>query len=389
MDVSLTKADLDVRERARSLAAKHLFPAEMEVEEANALPPALGKRLKQAVLDHRLNAINHEKDVGGQGMSFVQQSIVNEEVGASTGALWALAWQPPLCLRHASAAQREAFLIPACKGTIDTAYAISEPGAGSDAGGVKTTAQRRNDGWVLNGEKCFASGAEHSELVLVHAHVDGDPAKATIFLVDPRWPGFTIKRMPKFGHNAVHAHPEVEIRDLKVPHENVLGEVGQGFELTKDWFVEARLAIGARCVGMAVRATGLANRYAAERVQFGRAIRDFQGIEFMLAEMAADIMAGKSLLYRVAAAMDRGLERKTAHAQVAAVKLHCSEMAWRVVDKAVQIFGGKGYMRENPVERLYRDVRVERIWEGTSEIQKVVMAGQIKKRGMELYTGWT
>jgi alkylation response protein AidB-like acyl-CoA dehydrogenase len=168
----------------------------------------------------------------------------------------------------------------------------------------------------------------------------------------------------------------------------ILGRIGEGYDLTKDWFVDARLEIAAHCVGAAIRATEVANDYAAGRVQFGRPIRDFQAIEFMLADMAVEIMAAKSMLYRVGAEMDRGLDRKLVHAKASALKLYGSEMAGRVIDKAVQILGGRGYMRENPVERLYRDIRVDRIWEGTSEIQRAIIGGQIKKRGLGVYTGW-
>ncbi len=173
-----------------------------------------------------------------------------------------------------------------------------------------------------------------------------------------------------------------------VGDDKVLGEVGQGYDMTKDWFVEARLGIAARCVGAAIRAANEANEYAANRVQFGQSIRDFQAVEFMLADMAVEIMAAKSMLYRLSWDIDQTHDRKMNHARAAALKLHCSEMVGRVCDKAVQVMGGRGYMREQPVERLWRDTRVDRIWEGTSEIQRVIIGGQIKKRGMEIYTGW-
>ena len=161
-----------------------------------------------------------------------------------------------------------------------------------------------------------------------------------------------------------------------------------GLELTKDWFVEARLQIAANALGAAIRAFELANAWASERHQFGRAIRDFQAIEFMLADMAVEIMATKSLAYRVSWEIDKGVGRKLVHARASALKLQASEMAGRVLDKAVQIFGGRGYMRENPVERLNRDVRVDRIWEGTSEIQRAIIGGQLRKRGTDIFTGW-
>jgi alkylation response protein AidB-like acyl-CoA dehydrogenase len=336
-----------------------------------------------------LNAVNHAVEWGGQGMTVVQQMIVNEEVGKATGALWGRVWLPPMCLKDGTREQKEKILRPACAGEIFVAFCTSEPGAGSDAGGIRTSAVLRGNHWVVNGEKCFASFSEGADVALLTTIVDGDPKKPTLLIIDPKTEGYTIKRLPRFMQRSGHGHPEVEIRDMKVPADAVLGEVGQGFELTKDWFVEARLAIAARSIGMAIRATELAEAYAAKRVQFGRPIRDFQAIEFMIAEMAADIMAGKSMLYRVCAEVDGGLDRKLAHAKASATKLFCSEAGWRVVDTALQIFGGRGAMCENPIERLYRDVRLERIWEGTSEIQKVIIGGQIRKRGLDVYTGWS
>jgi len=222
----------------------------------------------------------------------------------------------------------------------------------------------------------------------VHAHVDGDPDKPTLFLVDKDRPGVRIKRIPKFMHTYVFEHPEFVFENVELGEDKVLGKIGDGFELTKDWFVEARLQIAANCLGAAIRAAEIANTYAAERVQFGRPIRDFQAIEFMLADMAVEIMATKSLVYRVGWEIDRGGDRKRIHARASAIKLQASEMAGRVIDKALQILGGRGYMRENPVERLYRDIRVDRIWEGTSEIQRAIIGGQIKKRGLGPYVDW-
>ncbi len=389
MDMTLTAADLDVRERASAFAREHLWPHEIELDENDGLPDASEAAIRRGVLDYRLNAVNHDPLHGGQGMTVVQQCIVNEEVGSATNGLWGRVWQPPVCLRHGTPEQIERYLVPACRGEISTSFCTSEPSAGSDAGGIRTSATLEGNQYVINGEKCFASNAESADVNLVTTVVDGDPARPTLFLVDRASEGFTVRRLPRFSQRSGHGHPEVDIVDLKVPATQMLGEVGQGFELTKDWFVEARLAIAARSIGMAIRAAGLALEWARERRQFGRPIIDFQGIEFMLADMATDIMAGKSMLYRTAQEIDGGLDRRTAHAKASAIKYFCSEAGFRVVDRAAQIFGGRGTMCENPVERLTRDIRLERIWEGTSEIQKVIMAGQIRKRGLAPYTGWS
>jgi alkylation response protein AidB-like acyl-CoA dehydrogenase len=389
MDLTLTAEEADIRARARQLTEDVLYPLEEKVDAEDRLRPEDRETIKRGVLDLRLNAINHAREVGGQGMTQLQQCIVNEEVGRATGSLGLQVWQPPLCLRAGTPEQIERYLIPACAGEVSTAYSISEPQTGSDASNVQTTATRRGNGWVLNGRKCFASNTDTADLVLFHVNVDGDPAKATLFLAEPRGKeGLTVTARPKFTHASPGEHPEIELQDFFLPADSILGEIGEGFDLTKQWFVEARLNIGARSVGMADRAAKLANDFAATRIQFGRPIRDFQAIEHKLADMAVQIMAAKSLLYRVAAELDAGLPVKLGHARVSAVKLFCSEMAFRVCDEAAQIFGGRGFMRSNPVERLWRHVRLERIWEGTSEIQRNIIAGQIKKRGMDVYCGW-
>jgi acyl-CoA dehydrogenase len=187
----------------------------------------------------------------------------------------------------------------------------------------------------------------------------------------------------------VFEHPISACEEVPLDSDAVLGDVGAGFDLTKDWFVEERLMIGARTMGASARALELCLAFAEERVQFGRPISEFQAIEFMLADMAAEIAAAKSLLYRAVAEASSGeLDRKELHAMAATVKLVCSETAGRVIDRAVQIHGGRGYMREQPVERMYRELRVDRIWEGTSEIQRMVIGNELRKRGAELFTGW-
>jgi alkylation response protein AidB-like acyl-CoA dehydrogenase len=386
MDPNFTIEDKAIRERARAFTEAVLYPLELIVEKDEGLVPAEWARLRDGVLRHGMNAVNHGKEDGGQGMTVVQQAIVNEEIGKATGNLYVLVWVPPYPLRNATPEQKRKYLYPACQGLLRDAFLVSEPGAGSDAGSIRTSAVMRNGKYYLSGEKCFASGSDIADYCLVHANLDGDPRKATLFIVDPRAKGFRITRLPKAMGKSARGHPEVTLDNVEVDPSDVLGEVGQGFELTKDWFVEARVYIGARCVGQAIRAAEIANEWAATRVQFGRPIRDFQAIEFMLADMAVEIMAAKSMLYRVAAEIDGGLERKAAHARVSAVKLFSSEMSGRVVDKALQILGGRGYFNDSAVERLYRATRVERIVEGTSEIQRVIIGGQIKKRGLALYT---
>jgi alkylation response protein AidB-like acyl-CoA dehydrogenase len=388
MDLRLSNQDLELQSRAREFARRHLFPYEIECDENEGLSKKSLAEIRKAVIEHRLNGFSHLKEDGGQGFSHFQQILMHEELGKATNGLWTLVWSASLPLKHGTLEQRAKYLLPINAGKGRACYAITEPGAGSDPRMVRTSAVKRRGKYVLSGEKWFVTSANASTIILVHAHVGGDADKPTLFIVDRDQPGVIRKRVPRFMHNYAYEHWEIVFDKVELEESRILGQIGQGYELTKDWFTETRLELGAHCVGAAIRATEIANDYAAGRVQFGRPIRDFQAIEFMLADMAVEIMAAKSMLYRIGAQLDHGLDRKIVHARASALKLYCSEMAGRVIDKAVQILGGRGYMRESPVERLYRDIRVERIWEGTSEIQRAVVGGQIKKRGLGVFTGW-
>ena len=389
MDLTLDPHDRELKERARAFTDEVLVPLEDECEANDGLTPQSAATAKEAVLAWGFNAINHAVTDGGQGYDVFQQMLIEEEWGRATGALWDLPWRPAIPLRQATPAQKERYLRPAAAGARRDAYAITEEGAGSDPTMVETTARRDGDAWVIDGEKWHVTSGDVADFFEVHAHVDGDPAQATVFLVDKELPGVRLVRTPAYMHTFVFEHPIFAFEGVRVGDDAVLGGIGRGFELTKDWFVEERLMIGARTTGAATRALELSLAFAKEREQFGRPIAAFQGIEFMLADMAADLMAAQSLLYRACWEAARGdAERKRVHAMAAAVKLVCSETAGRIVDKAVQIHGGRGYMREQPVERLWRELRVDRIWEGTSEIQRAVIGNELRKRGPGLYTGW-
>ncbi len=212
----------------------------------------------------------------------------------------------------------------------------------------------------------------------------GDERAPTLFLVDKDLPGVRLKRVPRYMHTFVYEHPEYVFEGVEVGRDAVLGEVGGGYDLTRSWFTEERLMIGARTVGAAERALALATEWTRERVQGGRPLIEHQLIQAMLADSAVDIAVNRAFVHQVAWEFDRGGDRKTLHAKAAMAKLSASEAAGRVIDRAVQIFGGRGYMRDYPVERLYRELRVDRIWEGTSEIQRLVIANEIGKRGLGL-----
>ena len=384
MDLALDPVDRELQARARDFTQQVLLPMEDECEEHDGLTPDSAVAAKQAVLDLGFQAINHAVSDGGQGLDTFQVMLVEEQWGRVTGALWDVPWRPSIPLAAGTDEQKERFLRPACRGERRDAYAITEEGAGSDVSMVATTARRDGDAWVLDGEKWHVTSGDVADFFLLHAHVDGDPAKATIFLVDKDTPGVRLVRTPKYTHTFVFEHPIFAFEGVRVGDDRVLGEVGQGFELTKDWFVEERLMIGARTMGASERCLDEALAFATERRQFGSPIADFQAIGFMLADMAAEIMAATSMLYRVCWEAARGgVDRKQLHAEASAVKLVCSETAGRVADRAVQIFGGRGYMREQAVERHWRELRVDRIWEGTSEIQRLIVARALERRGVE------
>ena len=389
MDMRLSAADRDLRSKARDFTEQVLIPLEDECEANDGLGPERHAAAKRSVLDWHFNAINQPVEDGGQGLDLFQQMLVEEQWGHATGALWDLPWRPSIPLQRGTEAQKERYLRPAIRGERRDAYAITEEGAGSDPTMVTTTARRDGADWVIDGEKWHVTSGDVADFFELHAHVDGDPTKATVFLVDKDMPGVRLVRTPKYMHTFVFEHPIFAFEGVRVSDEQRLGEIGEGYELTKDWFVEERLMIGARTMGASARALDLSLAFAKERTQFGQPIVGFQAIEFMLADMAVEIMAAKSMLYRVCWEAARGgASRKSLHAMASAVKLVCSETAGRVIDKAVQIHGGRGYMREYPVERLYRELRVDRIWEGTSEIQRVVIGNELRKRGAGLYTGW-
>ena len=389
MDMRLTSEDRQLQAKARAFAEEVLFPLEDECEEHDGLTSKSHAGAKRAVLEWDFGAINHAPEDGGRGYDTFQQILIEEQWGKATGALWDIPWRPSIPLAAGTEEQKDEYLRPACRGERRDCYAITEAGAGSDPTMVETTAVRDGDGWRISGTKWHVTSGDVADFLLVHAHVDGDPAEATVFIVDKDLPGVSVVRTPKYMHTFVFEHPIFAFEDVRVADDKVLGEVGQGYELTKDWFVEERIMIGARTIGASTRALDLSLEFAKHRVQFGRAIVENQAIEFMLADMAAEIMAAKSMLYRVGWQASRGgTSRKELHALASAVKLVCSETAGRVIDKAVQIHGGRGYMREQPVERLYRELRVDRIWEGTSEIQRMVIGNELRKRGSAAYTEW-
>ena len=319
---------------------------------------------------------------GGAGLGVLDQVIVQERLGQLTNALWDMVWRPANALRACDAAQRERYLLPGIRGERRDCVAVTERDAGSDPSAIATTATPVDGGYALDGEKWFVTVGDVADYLIVLALVLPERAP-TLFLVDKATPGVAVSRTPRYMHTFVYEHPEFSFTDVRVGADAVLGGVGQGYELTRDWFVEERLMIAARATGAAERALRTAAEWATERVQGGGAIVGHQLIQGMIADSVVDIATNRALVHQIAWEADQGLSRKALHAKAAVVKLSASEAAGRVVDRAVQILGGRGYMRENPCERLYRDLRVDRIWEGTSEIQRLIVGNEVAKRGLD------
>jgi acyl-CoA dehydrogenase len=382
VEFTYTPEQLELRDRASRLT-EAMIGFEEPCEQGRGLPASSLAEIRRLTLDHQLNAINMPTEWGGQGLSVLDQVIVSERLGQLTNALWDAVWRPANALRHCTPEQRERYLLPAIAGDRRDCFAVTEEKAGSDPSLIETTAMLAGDGaYRINGEKWFVTVGDVADFLIVQALVGAERAP-TLFLVDKDAPGVSVKRTPAYMHTFVFEHPEFLFADVAVGPEQVLGELGGGYELTREWFVEERLMIAARATGAAERALTLATEWAGERVQFGRPIIENQMIGAMIADSVCDVALCRALTHQVAWEADAGMPRKLLHAKAAMVKLTASEAAGRVIDRAVQIFGGRGYMRENPVERLYRDIRVDRIWEGTSEIQRTIIANEAGKRGLD------
>jgi alkylation response protein AidB-like acyl-CoA dehydrogenase len=279
--------------------------------------------------------------------------------------------------------QMETWVMPNIRGERHECYAITEAEAGSDVDAIQATARREGDHYLLNGEKWHVTSANHADHFIFQAKIHGGAhaGSHSLFFVDMKTPGVILVRTPAYSHNYADHHPIYRFENARVPAANRIGEEGDGMAFTYDWFRYERLGIAARCCGAAARLIEEASAFARKRIAFGKPLADQQAIQFMLADSVSEIWASRLITYRTAEEMDAGVDRKVSHAQCAIAKLSASEMANRVADRAVQIFGGRGYMRENVAERFFRELRVDRIWEGASEIQRLIIANGLYKRG--------
>ncbi len=390
MDLTLTPAQAELRDRARAYVVRHLQPLEAEFERRHALDPATGAELRRLAIDARLQGGSLPVAVGGQGWSSLEQVLVHEQLGQVTGGLWSYIPGAYNALVHCSSEQRARYLDPSLRGERSGSYAITEPGQGSDARTLASTAVRdaATGEYLLNGVKWFVTGPDDTDFMIFHCHLlDGDDRLPTLFLVDYDTPGVAMTHDPDYTHTFADRHPQFTLTDARVPAAAILGGIGQADLMTNEWFVEERLHIGARCTGAMERLLTLAVEWATDRIQFGERIYDFQGVSFPLADSAADASAARLLTREAAVLKDEAANAKVVHAKASLAKLFASEAAWRCADRVVQVFGGRGYMREFPAERYLRELRVDRIWEGTSEIQRLIIARALEKRGVDAVVG--
>ncbi len=391
MDLTLTPAQLELQGRARAFVQEELQPREVEFEAAGGrVPRDWGDPIRAAAIRARLQGGSLPTSVGGQGWSVVEQVLVHEQLGQSTGGLWSYIPGAYNVLLHADPEQRRRYLDPSLRGERSGSYAVTEDGAGSDARTLRSTAVRdaATGEYLLNGEKWFVTGPDDTDFMIFHCSVvDGDRRLPTLFLVDYDTPGVTVQHDPDYTHTFADRHPQFVLTDVRVPAAAVLGGVGKADTLTNEWFVEERIHIGARCAGAMERLLTLALGWTTERVQFGERIYDFQGVSFPLADSAADASAARLLTRECAWLADTGADPKVVHAKASLAKLFASEAAWRCADRVVQVYGGRGYMREFAAERFLRELRVDRIWEGTSEIQRMIIARALEKRGVGRVVG--
>lgn len=380
MHFGLTDEQQMIVDTVRGFVEREIYPLEAEVERLGEVPREIGEEIKRKVLAMGFYAPNFPTEVGGGGLNHLAFALLERELGRGSMALTHFWGRPQNILMACSPEQRERYLLPAVRGERMDALAMTEPDAGSDVRGMKCAARRVGGDWVVNGTKHFISGAAHADFVIVFVATgedmtkDGPKKRITAFLVDRGTPGFEIA--PGYRSVSHRGYPNSILRfeDCRLSDAQVLGEVDGGFAVMNEWLYATRITVATMSVGRARRAFDLALAYAAERRQFGQPIGRFQGVGFQLADIVTEIDAADWLTLSAAWRLDQGLP---ANREIASAKLYASEMLARVTDAALQVHGGMGLMDDLPLERFWRDARVERIWDGTSEIQRHIIAREM------------
>ncbi|MBE9376613.1 acyl-CoA dehydrogenase family protein [Saccharopolyspora sp. HNM0983] len=377
MDFELTDEQRMMVDTVRKFVATELEPHEDEVERLDHVPEHLAEQIRSRALQAGLYAANMPADIGGAGLDATSMTLVERELGRAGYALQMLVARPSNILQACEGQQRERYLLPTVRGERHDCLAMTEPGAGSDVRSMTTRAVRDGDDYVINGTKHFISHADVADFVVLFATTGtedtprGPRNRITAFLVDLDADGLTVRRGSDCVSHRGYHQCELSFTDCRVPAAQRLGEEGRGFELMGEWLGASRLSVAATSVGRARRVLEMTTRWAAERTQFGQTIGRFQGVSFPLADMATELDAAELLTLRAAANLDHG---HMSDQDAAMAKLYASEALGRITDRALQVFGGAGLMSELPIERFWRDARVERIWDGTSEIQRHIIS---------------
>jgi acyl-CoA dehydrogenase len=381
MHFGLTEEQSMIADATRAFVEKELYPHETLVERTGHLPMEIIKDVQAKAMAAGLYAANMPAELGGAGLDTLSWLLYEKELGRANYALhWTCVARPSNILLAGNADQRERYLMPCIRGETWDCLAMTEPGAGSDLRGMKATARRDGDDWVLNGTKHFISHADIAGFTIVFmASGEEDTPRGpkkliTAFFVDKGTKGFSVREGYRNVSHRGYTNAVLEFDDCRVPAAQVLGEIHKGFEVASSWLGATRLQVASTCLGRADRALGHAISYAADRKQFGQQIGKFQGISFKLADMAMELKAAELLTREAAWKYDQGT---VTEADMAMAKLKASEVLAMISDEAIQIHGGMGLMDDLPLERIWRDARVERIWEGTSEIQRHIISREL------------
>ncbi len=377
MNFGLTEEQELIVKTVRQFVENEIYPHEERVEREGSVPQEIAESIKAKTQELGFYACNFPESVGGAGLSHVDFALVERELGRGSMALTHFFGRPQNILMACKGDQIERYLAPAVAGDKMDALAMTEPGAGSDVRGMRCSAVKHQDGWKLNGTKHFISGAEHADFFIVFVATGEDETprgpkkRITTFLVDRGTKGFEVSDGYESVSHRGYSNKILNFDDCFLSDEQVLGEVDGGFAVMNEWLYATRITVATMCVGRARRCFDLALNYAAERKQFGQQIGKFQGVGFQLADMITEIDAADWLTLSSAWRLDQNLP---ANREIASAKVYASEMLAKVTDASLQVFGGMGLMNDLPIERFWRDARVERIWDGTSEIQRHIIA---------------
>ena len=384
MKIQLSDSALEWQAKARAYADEYLQPHELEAElNDGELSPEITRRNKKRAIELGFSSIDVPRAHGGLELPMVEQVAIWEQMGRVTNALsWCFSEPQSWMFEACSQEQIDEYVLPMMRGEKKDCYAITESGPGSDVAGLEATAVRDGDDYVLNGEKWYVTSANLADFFFFQAHLPDEDDEA-LFFVDQGTPGIEMIANPMFSHTYAAHHPTYRFENVRVPATKRVGKPGDGMAFTHSWFRHERLMIGARCCGAAARLIEEATEFAANRIVGGEPLSEKQAIQLMLADCVTELWAARLMTYEAAAASDRGENLKAVHNRCSMVKLYVSEAANRIADRAVQIFGGRGYCRENVAERFFRELRVDRIWEGTSEIQRFIIARNLLKRGLD------